>query len=76
MSCWLIYFQSSGARMGSQTATEHAPATRKIVFGLSYASAFKNGFRKCAINDDMIVGDTGTPLLPSLPVVIERANKG
>ena len=39
-------------------------------------SRSKNGFRKCAINDDMIVGDTGTPLLPSLPVVIERANKG
>jgi hypothetical protein len=65
-----------GARTGSQTAAKRAPATRKSVFGLSYASALKNGFRKCPINEDMIVGDTGTPLLPSLPVVIERANKG
>jgi hypothetical protein len=58
--------------MGSQTATEHAPATRKIVFGLSYASASKNGFRKCPINDDVIAGGYLSTLLPRFLEISNR----
>ena len=57
------------------TATEHAPATRKSVFGLSDASAFKNDFHKCLINDDVILGGYLSTPLPSFLIVIEMSNR-